>query len=77
MRDDRIASIAARALDMQRALSDTDPQTPLLLTFLLRRYVATGDQDLVQTLEPALALAVPGAAAAPSRHSPGFCRAAW
>jgi len=70
MRDDRLTSIGARALDLQRALPDADRQAPLLLTFLLRRYAATGEQELLQTLEPALACAVLAASTAPLEEQP-------
>jgi hypothetical protein len=70
MRDDRLASTGAAALDRQRALSEQDVQSPALLTFLLRRYAATGDPELLRALEPALAAAVHAANDAPADDWP-------
>jgi len=70
MRDDRLASTGAAALDRQRSLSPEDAQSPTLLAFLLRRYAATGDPELLHTLEPALADAVYAATDAPAGDRP-------
>jgi len=70
MRDDWLASLGAAALEAQRAVAHGDPPSPALLRFLLRRYAATGDADVLEILEPALAQAVLAAAEAPLAHQP-------
>jgi hypothetical protein len=70
MVDDRLASTCATALDWQRSLSQQDAQSPTLLLFLLRRYAATADPELLHTLEPALADAVHAATDAAAGDRP-------